>query len=180
MRNFNPQLTLFLKRSNFKSGHYSEFASKNPPNGHFFSKIFDCTTETQFPLAMEKYSKRQRAIFKMNQRKHTILSRSGKPPVITDTQDYLRPSVHRTEKVRRKQGLISMTPKMKTREEREEKLKELLRKTGLTRDSKRRPLFKYNDKHAGYFHVYEYIEDPGIKKEKIVKNEKYFKRRYIF
>jgi len=41
-----------------------------------------------------------------------------------------------------------------------------------------REKFKFTNNHGGYFHQYEYIEDPGIKKEKVLKNEAYRKRRY--
>ena len=37
--------------------------------------------------------------------------------------------------------------------------------------------FKLPKKYGGYFHKYEYIEDPGKRKEKIIKNFQYYKRR---
>lgn len=39
------------------------------------------------------------------------------------------------------------------------------------------PKFKATSKYGGLFHKYEYIEDPGIKNPKVIKNEQYYRRR---
>lgn len=107
----------------------------------------------------------------MNKRKNLLESKKGKPPVINDTTDYLRPRVTRSSQKGHKS--LSKTLNLK----KEMRIRNLLRSSGINEKVKEKPLFKYNDKYGGYLHLYEYIEDPGNKKPVEIKDEDYFKRR---
>lgn len=109
----------------------------------------------------------------MNQRRKLLQRKHGKPVVIKDTTDFLRPQVENKLKNMKKE-ILSKTTNFGELED-FPKLKESFAVSSVK--SRKKPIFKYNDTYGGYFHLYEYIEDPGKKKEIEVKDEKYFQRR---
>ena len=172
----NPLIIFFQKKS-YKSDHYAIFESQNPTEGHFFSKIFNCTDQTQLPLSKKNFSNYKQKLFWLKKQKGMINKTKGKP---TKAKEHLN-FTHKFEekfakkkrplRIKRKEAL-NLGSRYKS-----ERLSLGRQRINLGSGASERRKFRVTDSHGGYFHQYEYIEDPGKPKEKELKDYWYHLRR---
>ena len=122
----------------------------------------------------------------MNKLKDQLTKRTGKPIFFSSTsQSTGRKKGYTAKKtVRRKKDLksskrTSHSVKVKRKYSLRPSIgsKSRTNSIQLKKLNKRSDLFRYTDSYGGYFHLFEYIEDPGKEKEKVKKDELYHLRR---